>query len=121
MEESDESGQQLNYTEPASTRLSSQTYERFRQYIEQEDIGKSEGVRRLIRTGLDHELEHEAESEEDEPDQPPEDVLLALGVILGLAVAGGYLSGGGNPDQTVTYLTVALLGAGLLLRYRKHD
>lgn len=121
MGESDESAEEWNYTVPASTRLSTQTSERLDEYQEQEDIGKSEALRRTIRTGLDHELEHEAESEEDEPDQPPEDVLLALGVILGLAVAGGYLSGGGNPDQTVTYLTVALLGAGLLLRYRKHD
>jgi hypothetical protein len=56
MEKSDESGQQLNYTEPASTRLSSQTYERFTQFTEQEDVGKSEGLRRLIRAGLNQKL-----------------------------------------------------------------
>ena len=115
------SGQQVNYTEPATTRLTDQTYEKFVQYSEQEGVGKSEGLRRLVRSGLDHELEEETEDEEDTPDKSLSDVLLALGAILGIAVAAGYLSGGGNPDQTATYLTVALVGAGLLLRLRNHD
>lgn len=122
MANSDDSADSGPYREAVTTRLTPQNYERYEQYTEQEDVGKSEGLRRLIRSGLNHELEEETEVEEDEtPDQSLGDPLLAFGAVLGLAVAAGYLSGGGNPDQTVIYLTVALVGTGLLLRLRNYD
>jgi hypothetical protein len=118
--ESGESGQQVNYTKPATTRLTDQTYERFTQYTEQEGVGKSEGLRRLIRTGLDHDLDEEedeeVEDEEDSDDHSVSDALLAFGIVLGLGVVGGYTSAGGNPDVTLVYITAAMIGGGLLLR-----
>ena len=120
MVKSDESGQQLNYTEPASTRLSSQTYERFAQYTEQEDVGKAEGLRRLIRSGLDHELE----TDEEEPEQTDNslgDALLAIGVVLSAGVTAGYVTGGGNPDTWAAYVAFGMVAAGLFLRTRNHD
>jgi hypothetical protein len=91
MEKSDESGQQLNYTEPASTRLSSQTYERFTQFTEQEDVGKSEGLRRLIRAGLDQKLGDDDGDDTTESlvNQLLNDPLIMVGIIFtGLALFG---------------------------------
>lgn len=114
MEESDESGEEWNYTVPASTRLSTQTSERLDKYQEQEDIGKSEALRRLIRSGLDEHLNTE---EEDEPESTETgDILLILGGLIGAGVLLGYASGGGNPDQWLLYLALGLVAAGLYAR-----
>jgi hypothetical protein len=49
MEDSDDSGP---YTEAVTTRVTPQNYERYEDYIDRESISKSEGLRRLIRSGL---------------------------------------------------------------------
>ena len=41
------------YREAVTTRLTPHNYERYEEYVEEEEIGKSEGLRRLIRIGLD--------------------------------------------------------------------
>jgi hypothetical protein len=42
-----------NFTEAVGTRLSPKTKRRFEDYRDREEIGNSEALRRLIRTGLD--------------------------------------------------------------------
>lgn len=42
-----------NYTEAVGTRLTPKTKRRFDQYKEEEEIGNSEALRRIIRSGLD--------------------------------------------------------------------
>jgi hypothetical protein len=117
MENSDESGsgkqgQQVNYTQPATTRLTDQTYEEFVRYTEQEGVGKSEALRRLIRTGLDENLEEETSTETNSRsvDTPPHDILISTGLVfVGLILVG-------DPEPVVYALTVATLGAGILWR-----
>ena len=123
MENSDESGsgksgQQVNYTKPATTRLTNQTYEKFVQYTEQEGIGKSEGLRRLARIGLDHELADDQDEQEQTSSGDTGTGFLILGTILGVGVLLGYLSGGGNPDQWLPWLVVGLLATGAYLKYQ---
>lgn len=43
-----------NYTEMVGTRVTSDTKQRFDNYADREGVGKSEALRRLIRSGLDH-------------------------------------------------------------------
>jgi len=50
MDNSDDSGP---YREAVTTRITPQNYERYEEYIDRESISKSEGLRRLIRAGLD--------------------------------------------------------------------
>jgi len=117
MGESDESGgkENWNYDTPATARVTDKTADRLGELEEREGISSSEAVRRSIRAGLD-ELETDGEGEEEEDSRSVGDMLLAVGLVLGLGVAAGYVSGGGNPDQTLVYVTAALIGGGLLLR-----
>lgn len=117
MVKSDDSGQQLNYTEPASTRLSSQTYERFVQYTEQEDVGKSEGLRRLIRAGLDEKLE---DSDGDGSTESLVNQLLNNPfIIVGIMFTGLALFG--DTTQEFHILTAGVLILGVVHTLNNHD
>jgi len=108
--DSGKSGQQLNYTETASTRLTGQTYERFVQYTNQEDIGKSEGLRRLVRSGLEDELEEGGNTE------AGDDVALYdLSLILG--GVGLILAVTGDPAEWVGPAAVGLVVIGAYYRW----
>lgn len=47
------SGDTKNYSETLGTRLTPQTMDRFTEYREANELGKTEAARRLIRAGLD--------------------------------------------------------------------
>lgn len=117
MVKSDESAQKnWNYTVTASTRISDQTSEGLEQYQEQEDIGKSEALRRLIRTGLDHELadgDDEQDNKDTDETPPRHEVLFWIGFVLVAVILVG------DPVWHVYPLT-ALILAGSAYSYWKH-
>lgn len=116
MAKSDESTQKnWNYTVTASTRLSDQTSDELEQYRNQEDIGKSEALRRLIRTGLDQQLDEDEEDDNNTGDQattPPHDFLIYAGLVfVGLVFVG-------DPVQEFRYLAFGTLAAGIIWRVK---
>jgi len=114
MVKSEESAQKnWNYTVTASTRVSDQTSERLEQYQEQEDIGKSEALRRLTRAGLDHELADGDDEQDDDQAPPRHEVLFWIGFVLVAVILVG------NPVWQVYPLT-ALIFAGSAYSYWKH-
>jgi hypothetical protein len=113
--DSDKSGP---YREAVTTRVTPQNYERYERYTEQESLSKSEALRQLIRSGLDRELDDNENEQEQTSSGDTGTGLLILGTILGVGVLGGYLSGGGNPDQWVPWLVVGLLATGAYLKYQ---
>jgi hypothetical protein len=62
-----------NYTEAVGTRLTPKTKRRFDDYKQREELGNSEALRRLVRTGLDA---------TDDGDTLRDRLGLAFGVIL---------------------------------------
>jgi len=118
MPKSDESAQKnWNYTVTASTRVSDQTSERLEQYQKQEDIGKSEALRRLTRAGLDHELadrdDEQDDRDHDKQNTPPHDFLIYAGIVfVGLILVG-------DPVPAFYPFTALILATGIYLRWKR--
>ena len=75
------SGDSRNYTETVGTRLTPQTKRQFEDYREQNELGKTEAARRLIRDGLD------------DTDETL-DTVQKLSLFGGIAYIAVYLAGG---------------------------
>jgi len=89
------SGDTRNYSETLGTRLTPQTMDRFQEYREKNELGKTEAARRLIRTALDDDIaEHR---------RPAAQITAAFGALY-VAV---YF--GGNQSALITIFGVYLL------------
>jgi hypothetical protein len=84
-----------NYSETLGTRLTPQTMDRFQEYREANELGKTEAARRLIRTALDNDTADQR--------RPAAQLTTAFGALY-VAI---YLFG--NQDALVTIFGVYLV------------
>lgn len=89
------SGATKNYSETLGTRLTPQTMDRFTEYREANELGKTEAARRLIRDALDDDTAEQR--------RPAAQLTVAFGALYTAVYAFG------NQDTLVTIFGVYLL------------
>jgi hypothetical protein len=92
------SGDGTNYAEPVSTRLTPQLHDRFEEWREENELGRTEALRQLVEQGL---------SEDREPIRLASFIAAVAFLLLSVGnqgTSGGYTIGG-------IYITVTLFWA----------